>query len=228
MNLERVDLNLLTYLDVLLREKNVTRAAEQLGVTQPAMSNILRRLRTLFNDPLLIRSSEGMTPTERALELQPSFVLALTNLGETLLLADRPGDALAPLMRALEVSPRDPTRGFTWYRLGRAHLLLGNAREALAWWACIEPPNYNPAMVALWQAAAWIAMGEVQRGAEWYRQWRPAIAEGFSWTPPGSRAYVQQWQRCVLEPLRACGAEPDGTPFEPWLARSAAAWVAGV
>jgi DNA-binding transcriptional LysR family regulator len=65
MNLERVDLNLLIYLDVLLREKNVTRAAEQLGVTQPAMSNILRRLRNLFNDPLLIRSSEGMTPTER-------------------------------------------------------------------------------------------------------------------------------------------------------------------
>lgn len=61
MNLERVDLNLLIYLDVLLREKNVTRAAEQLGVTQPAMSNILRRLRNLFNDPLLIRSSEGMT-----------------------------------------------------------------------------------------------------------------------------------------------------------------------
>ena len=57
MNLERVDLNLLIYLDVLLREKNVTRAAEQLGVTQPAMSNILRRLRNLFNDPLLIRSS---------------------------------------------------------------------------------------------------------------------------------------------------------------------------
>lgn len=57
MNLQKVDLNLLVYLDVLLREKNVTRAAEQLGITQPAMSNILRRLRTLFNDPLLIRSS---------------------------------------------------------------------------------------------------------------------------------------------------------------------------
>ncbi|MBF7690492.1 MULTISPECIES: LysR family transcriptional regulator [Acinetobacter] len=80
MNLERVDLNLLIYLDVLLREKNVTRAAEQLGVTQPAMSNILRRLRTLFNDPLLIRSSEGMTPTERALELQPRIRDVLSDL----------------------------------------------------------------------------------------------------------------------------------------------------
>lgn len=71
MNLSRVDLNLLVYLDVLLREKNVTRAAEQLGITQPALSNGLRRLRDLFNDPLLVRTSEGMTPTERALELQP-------------------------------------------------------------------------------------------------------------------------------------------------------------
>ncbi|MFT5574770.1 MAG: DNA-binding transcriptional LysR family regulator [Bermanella sp.] len=71
MNLSRVDLNLLVYLDVLLREKNVTRAAEQLGITQPALSNGLRRLRELFGDPLLVRTSEGMTPTERANELQP-------------------------------------------------------------------------------------------------------------------------------------------------------------
>ncbi len=71
MNLNQVDLNLIVYLDVLLREKNVTRAAEHLGITQPAMSNILRRLRKLFGDPLLVRSSEGMTPTEYAMELQP-------------------------------------------------------------------------------------------------------------------------------------------------------------
>jgi DNA-binding transcriptional LysR family regulator len=71
VNIARVDLNLLKYLDVLLREQNVTRAAEQLGITQPAMSNGLRRLRELFNDPLLIRTSDGMTASERALELQP-------------------------------------------------------------------------------------------------------------------------------------------------------------
>src|SRR5690606_22985887 len=71
MNTGKVDLNLLVYLDVLLRELNVTRAAEQLGITQPAMSNGLRRLRDMFNDPLLIRSSDGMKPTERALDLQP-------------------------------------------------------------------------------------------------------------------------------------------------------------
>lgn len=73
MNIARIDLNLLVYLDVLLRERSVTKAADQLGITQPAMSNSLRRLRDMLNDPLLIRTSEGMTPTERALEIQPQI-----------------------------------------------------------------------------------------------------------------------------------------------------------
>lgn len=84
MNLERVDLNLLVYLDVLLREQSVTRAAEQLGITQPAMSNGLKRLRDLFNDPLLIRSSSGMAPTERALELAPMVRNALSAVTDIL------------------------------------------------------------------------------------------------------------------------------------------------
>jgi DNA-binding transcriptional LysR family regulator len=71
VKVNRVDLNLLVYLDALLRERNVTQAANQLNLSQPAMSNGLRRLRELFNDPLLVRTSEGMTPTERALELEP-------------------------------------------------------------------------------------------------------------------------------------------------------------
>ena len=71
MNVNRVDLNLLVYLDALLRERNVTQAANKLNLSQPAMSNGLRRLRELFDDPLLVRTSEGMTPTERALELEP-------------------------------------------------------------------------------------------------------------------------------------------------------------
>ena len=70
-NLNQIDLNLLVYLEVLLRERNVTQAANQLGLSQPAMSNGLRRLRALFDDPLLVRTSEGMIPTDRALELEP-------------------------------------------------------------------------------------------------------------------------------------------------------------
>ncbi|MGQ8365188.1 LysR family transcriptional regulator [Glaciecola sp. 1036] len=71
MNIAKIDLNLLVYLDVLLREGSVTKAANQLSITQPAMSNGLKRLRDLFKDPLLVRTSDGMTPTKRALELQP-------------------------------------------------------------------------------------------------------------------------------------------------------------
>ena len=80
MNLNRIDLNLLVYLDALLRERNVTQAANQLNLSQPAMSNGLRRLRELFDDPILVRTSEGMTPTERALELEPVVREVLANI----------------------------------------------------------------------------------------------------------------------------------------------------
>ena len=80
MNLNRIDLNLLVYLDALLRERNVTQAANQLNLSQPAMSNGLRRLRDLFDDPLLVRTSDGMTPTERALELEPIVREVLTTI----------------------------------------------------------------------------------------------------------------------------------------------------
>ena len=71
MDLGRIDLNLLVHLDVLLREQNVTKAASHLGITQPAMSNGLKRLRLLFEDPLLVRTRDGMAPTELALKLKP-------------------------------------------------------------------------------------------------------------------------------------------------------------
>ncbi|WP_289030494.1 LysR family transcriptional regulator [uncultured Paraglaciecola sp.] len=84
MNISKVDLNLLVYLDVLLREGSVTKAANQLSITQPAMSNGLRRLRDLFKDPLLIRTSGGMTPTKRATELQPIIRDVLSKLETTI------------------------------------------------------------------------------------------------------------------------------------------------
>nr|WP_010130359.1 LysR family transcriptional regulator [Microbulbifer agarilyticus] len=84
MNLERADLNLLVYLDVLLRERNVTRAASHLGLSQPAMSNGLKRLRELFGDPLLVRTREGMMPTERAMELQPMVREALAAIDQVI------------------------------------------------------------------------------------------------------------------------------------------------
>ena len=93
MNIAKVDLNLLVYLDVLLREGSVTRAANQLSITQPAMSNGLKRLRDLFKDPLLVRTSDGMTPTKRALELQPVIRDVLSRLESSI----QPETDFAPL-----------------------------------------------------------------------------------------------------------------------------------
>ena len=84
MNLDKIDLNLLVYLDVLLRERNVTRSASLLGITQPAMSNGLRRLRETFGDPLLVRTSEGMVPTERAQALQPMLRQILASVEQVI------------------------------------------------------------------------------------------------------------------------------------------------
>lgn len=69
--LARLDLNLLVALHALLRERHVSRAAARLGVSQPAMSRSLARLREMFDDPLLVRAKSGMDPTTRALELFP-------------------------------------------------------------------------------------------------------------------------------------------------------------
>ncbi len=68
-NLRTFDLNLLVAFDVLMRELNVTRAAEQMFVTQSAMSHILHRLRQQLDDPLLVKTPTGMKPTARALVL---------------------------------------------------------------------------------------------------------------------------------------------------------------
>ncbi|NMP14826.1 LysR family transcriptional regulator [Thalassotalea sp. Y01] len=84
MNINDIDLNLLIAFDVLLREKNVTKAAGHLGITQPAMSNSLKRLRTLLNDPVLVRTSEGMVATERANFLAPKIRKILLDTKEAL------------------------------------------------------------------------------------------------------------------------------------------------
>ena len=71
MRLDRFDLNLLVALNVLLEERSVTRAAQRLNLTQPAMSAALRRLRESFNDELLIAHGKRMVPTPHAQALHP-------------------------------------------------------------------------------------------------------------------------------------------------------------
>ncbi|RWM06529.1 MAG: LysR family transcriptional regulator [Mesorhizobium sp.] len=66
MNLNALDLNLVRVLDALLREKSVTRAGEQIGLSQPAVSAALNRLRHLLNDQLFVRRGNNMVPTPRA------------------------------------------------------------------------------------------------------------------------------------------------------------------
>ena len=65
-DLRSIDLNLLLVFDVIHRTRNTTRAAEQLHLTQPAVSNALKRLRLLFDDVLFVKTATGMEPTPRA------------------------------------------------------------------------------------------------------------------------------------------------------------------
>lgn len=84
MNILTFDLNLLRVLDALLRERNVSRAAERLSLSQPAVSNALARLRELLNDPLLVRAGRSMQPTPRALELEIPIRSALQHIAQSL------------------------------------------------------------------------------------------------------------------------------------------------
>ena len=83
-NLHHIDLNLLVALDALTRERSVTKAAERAGVTQSAMSHTLRRLRELFDDPLLVRGRGGMVLTPRAEALAVPLRSGLVTLARTL------------------------------------------------------------------------------------------------------------------------------------------------
>jgi DNA-binding transcriptional LysR family regulator len=80
-NIAAVDLNLLVVLQALLAERHVTRAAARLGVTQPAMSHSLARLRDALGDPLLVRSKNGLQLTPRAAGLVEPLDRLLVDAG---------------------------------------------------------------------------------------------------------------------------------------------------
>ncbi|WP_198931531.1 LysR family transcriptional regulator [Rhizobium rhizosphaerae] len=79
-----IDLNLLVVFQMLMSEMNATKAAVRLGVSQAAVSAALRRLRTLYGDPLFERTQRGFRPTPRAVFLQPSIEEALQIISGTL------------------------------------------------------------------------------------------------------------------------------------------------
>lgn len=83
-DIRTLDLKLLRTLDALLDERSVTKAAERLGFTQPAVSGMLTRLRESFDDPLFVRTQRGIVPTMRAAELSGPVKQILSDV-ETLL-----------------------------------------------------------------------------------------------------------------------------------------------
>jgi len=80
MDLSRIDLNLLVTFDILVSECSVSRTAEKLNVTQPAVSHALKRLRGLLDDEVLARGPRGLQPTARAVSLQPLVKAVLADV----------------------------------------------------------------------------------------------------------------------------------------------------
>lgn len=113
VDLRKVDLNLLVALDALLEEKNVTRAAQRLGMSQPAASRALGRLRTLLADALLVDGPDGYVLSARAEGVRPVLRAMLDDIGEI-----------------LEASPFDPATA-----TGQVRLLMPDLQAAV-----IVPP----------------------------------------------------------------------------------------
>ncbi len=80
MNISSLDLNLLRVLDALLQEGSTVRAGEKIGLSQPAVSSALGRLRQALNDPLFVRRGQGLVPTDFAMRLKDPLRVQLDNL----------------------------------------------------------------------------------------------------------------------------------------------------
>jgi DNA-binding transcriptional LysR family regulator len=157
-NFRTLDLNLLRVFDEVMAERSLTRAARNLSLTQPAVSNALRRLRGTLGDDLVVRVGQGMAPTPRALALWPavrealrllqaslspsSFDAATANTTFVLTMADATAAELMPglidilereapgvAIRVLPLSTRDPRRLLDD---GVADLALGHFPSVLA------------------------------------------------------------------------------------------------
>lgn len=125
INLARIDLNLLVAFDALLAERSVTKAAARVGLGQSAMSHNLARLRQLFDDELFVRSSQGMSPTPRALALADRVRIALSNI-----------EAL--VTRADEFDPASSERTFHIALPDSVEMLIGARLLAMA---CEQAPG---------------------------------------------------------------------------------------
>lgn len=159
MNNQTFDLRLLQCFEALMAERSVTRAAERLDMSQPAMSHALARLRKMFDDPLLLKGHGQMTATSRAIEIEAqvsdllgaaqrltrrpaAFVPATARIKFAIMTPEFVEYLLAPrLMRRLqqeapgidiEFRTSDPRPSLDWLERGEIDFRLG-------WWP--EPPQ---------------------------------------------------------------------------------------
>lgn len=147
-NLRRLDLNLLVTLDALLAEHNVTRAAQRLNFSQPAVSVHLAKLRAIFDDPLLLPGPRGMRPTARAEQLREPLRQALAALE----------------LAVTPATPFDPAVATDTWRVaafdyGESTIVLpalNGLRTAAPGWRCWKPrrhssPNWRNRERSIWR-----------------------------------------------------------------------------
>src|SRR3990167_5376604 len=103
--LRHIDLNLLVIFQAIYSESNLSRAAKALGLTQPAISNALRRLRDVYQDPLFVRNARGVSPTPKADAIITGVMQGLGYFQTTLI--DRPHFNAAKSTRTFRIGMSD-------------------------------------------------------------------------------------------------------------------------
>ncbi len=196
MNFSTLDLNLLRVFDLVMVERNVTRAAARLATTQPAVSNALRRLRDALGDELFIPGPTGVTPTPHALDLWPAVRVAMDSLRS----------ALDP--QAFE--PTSDERCFTLAMAdATAAVLLPPLLDALAKERArielrVEPLTTRDPRSALERGAADLAIG-----------FFPDVARDLAATGSHSDFVLNRLYECeyvgVMRPGHALSAKPELT-----------------
>src|SRR5215831_18486560 len=133
MNLSSIDLNLLVALDALTSEAHVGRAARKIGLSQPAASHALKRLRDLLSDPLLVRVGSRMELTPRAIGLRESLAETLQRV-QTLFVADsfEPGRSSRRFSLMLHVLPWQSPASVKLERLQSIDLLISCSTNDIA------------------------------------------------------------------------------------------------
>jgi DNA-binding transcriptional LysR family regulator len=115
MNIQAMDLNLLVAFEALIEERSVSRAALRIGLSQPAMSNALSRLRAAFGDPLFERRGQGMAPTPRAEQAAAAVRAGLVLLREAL--GSEPAFVPAQSSRTFRIALTDHAEWVLWPKL---------------------------------------------------------------------------------------------------------------